>query len=139
MRKGQAFSTFQLMIAAVVAIAILGILLAIIGGISPQVSSPKHAIENALREAYSSPKIVKSSPQKVRFTEGDRYPGTAFSEVVGGSTVLFKCGSITGCSVEDNGETLAVTSTFDAKIFATCDGGECCVGVGTAITSVSDC
>ncbi len=140
--KGQAFSTFQLMIAAVVAIAILGILLAIIGGISPQVSSPKHAIENSLREAYSSPGIIKSSAQKVRFIEGDAYPGSAFSEsVAGGTPVQFVCKSgITGCNADDPTK-LVVDSTFDAKIYATCGDSLCCVGIGTSDidASGSDC
>ena len=46
--KGQAFSVFELMIAAIVAIAILFVLLPIIGGIITPTGNPVDAIGNAL-------------------------------------------------------------------------------------------
>ncbi len=54
-QKGQAFSVFELMIAAIVAVAILFLLLQIIGGINTSTnSSPKDAITNALLSAKTS-------------------------------------------------------------------------------------
>jgi len=66
--KGQAFSTFKLLIAAIVAVVILVILLSILGYIdfSPR-NQPIVSAAEALKEAYQTPSQLVTT-QKVTFT-----------------------------------------------------------------------
>ena len=67
--KGQAFSTFKLLIAAIVAVVILMILLSILGYInfSPR-NQPIVSAADALKSAYQTPSQLVTS-QKVTFTK----------------------------------------------------------------------
>lgn len=70
--KGQAFSTFQLLIAAVVALALLGVLMPIImqalGFIQ---SDPVSAAKTTLRSAYDSPGTIQTT-EAVTFSERNK-------------------------------------------------------------------
>jgi len=66
--KGQAFSTFQLLIAAVVALALLGVLMPIIGGINPNTDR----LVEALKTKISS---QQNLPGSVSLTEEIRVSG----------------------------------------------------------------
>ena len=60
--KGQAFSTFKLLIAAIVAVAILTILFQVLGLIKPPgVDDPIKASVDVLSAAYTSPASLKTS------------------------------------------------------------------------------
>ncbi|MDO8625579.1 MAG: hypothetical protein Q7R47_05830 [Candidatus Diapherotrites archaeon] len=66
-QAGQGSSVFQLLIAAVVALAILGVLLQVLNLVNPEVGAePSKAATDTLKSAYSSPSTLKSS-QKVTF------------------------------------------------------------------------
>lgn len=68
--KGQAFSTFKLLIAAIVAVVILVILLSILGYIdfSPR-NQPLVGASDALKEAYQVPSQLVTNTQSVTFTK----------------------------------------------------------------------
>lgn len=53
--KGQAFSTFQLLIAAVVALALLGVLMPIIGGINPGTDRLVDALKERINTQQNQP------------------------------------------------------------------------------------
>ncbi|MEM0359711.1 MAG: hypothetical protein QXK06_00025 [Candidatus Diapherotrites archaeon] len=68
-QKGQAFSTFKLLIAAIVAVVILVILLSILGIInfSPR-NQPIVGATDALKEAYQTKTLLYTSREPVTFT-----------------------------------------------------------------------
>ena len=128
MMKGQEFSTFKLLIAAVVAIAILGILLQILGGVPTLVGFEQQARE-ILRDARHGG-VVRRGPE-VPFDSGTIYTGDAFSGAAGGLDVEFKC-EREFC--EDRGwdSTLEITSDGDSDFLVCCDADEeeCYIGIG---------
>lgn len=132
MRKGQAFSTFKLMIAAVVAVAILGILLSILGGITSPVGFEEQA-ESLLRDVSGGGSIQRGP--EVSFTEGSIYSGsagTSLSAVVGGRPVNFKCG-VGFCSpgeTDEWGTQLEIEHDGRASLIACCEENECYLGIG---------
>jgi hypothetical protein len=64
--KGQAFSTFQLLIAAVVALALLGVLMPIIGGINPAGGSITDSVKEKIKSNQDLPGTVTlTEPIKV--------------------------------------------------------------------------
>lgn len=67
-QKGQGSSVFQLLIAAVVALAILGVLLSIIGGLPNVNQDPIKAARTALKDAVTTQGAPAYSP-KVTLTE----------------------------------------------------------------------
>lgn len=66
--KGQGSGVFQLLISAVVALAILGVLLSIIGALPQLSSDPESTARNTLKEAYTSQGSVRFS-SKVTLTK----------------------------------------------------------------------
>lgn len=70
--RGQASSVFQLLISAVVALAILMILFSVLGVINFGVNTePAKAAADVLKEAYNSPASVKTQP-KVTFNSSQK-------------------------------------------------------------------
>ncbi|MCD6478428.1 MAG: hypothetical protein J7L44_00910 [Candidatus Diapherotrites archaeon] len=67
--KGQAFSTFQLLIAAIVAVTILVILLHILNMIPPigPSGNPEEAIANVIKDAVNTPATMKGTGTTVTF------------------------------------------------------------------------
>jgi hypothetical protein len=57
-KKGQASSTFQLLIAAIVALAILGVLISVIGGIGGISGDPATATKQLVRSQINNPGAV---------------------------------------------------------------------------------
>ncbi|MDD4983372.1 MAG: hypothetical protein PHH82_00855 [Candidatus ainarchaeum sp.] len=71
-QRGQAFSVFKILIAAIVALAILGLLLNIMGLISfNPANEPETAVKDLVKKAYSSPYAPASSV--VTFSYPDHY------------------------------------------------------------------
>lgn len=54
-KKGQAFSTFQLLIAAVVALALLGVLMSIIGNVNPVNDKVIDALKTGIKSQQNNP------------------------------------------------------------------------------------
>jgi len=126
--KGQAFDTFKLLIAAVVAVAILGILFVILNSIVGPVTGPVDAIKTQLSKAYTQEGVSTKSPTQATFGKDDSYDGTLslFTDMVGGKEVNFECGNDLGdsCAVDDN--ILTANRKFDAYIRVCC-GSTCTV------------
>ncbi|MFH0970953.1 MAG: hypothetical protein V1835_00135 [Candidatus Micrarchaeota archaeon] len=73
MRRGQAFETMMLVISVIVALAILGVLLNIIGVIPGiGVSDPRTSIKDGFQQLQGRGGIGIISPKKVTFTAGDK-------------------------------------------------------------------
>lgn len=133
MRKGQAFDTFKLMIAAVVAVAILGILMGILSQITIPGQSFDDTAKTLLTKAVSSPGVKYPSSGDVTFVKDSIYPGSAFEDTTGGVPVKFKCNSGTLCTPDSAlGVELAVVANFKSKIYVQCNTGptSCCIWVG---------
>jgi len=120
--KGQAFDTFKLLIAAVVAVAILGILFVILNSIVGPVTSPVDAIKTQLSKAYTQEGVSTKSPTQAAFAKDDFYDGSLplFRDMVGGKEVNFKCGEDLGDSCDDSGNVLTANRKFDAYIRVCC-------------------
>ncbi len=130
--KGQAFDTFKLLIAAVVAIAILGILLQILNLIKPPGADPETIIQQQLQKAYGHIGSVTVSDGKASFTKGQIFSGESYLSVMGQQgTIEFQCGdSITDNCAESAGE-VEITQAFDGRIKAKCvTDQKCCVQIG---------
>ncbi len=70
--RGQAFSTFQLLIAAVVALAILVLLLNIIGSLpTPGTTKPQAEGVNLIKSQINSPSELRTSSNSVNFAKED--------------------------------------------------------------------
>ena len=57
-KKGQASSTFQLLIAAIVALAILGVLISVIGGLDIGTDKPDQVTNNLLKNQLNYPGVI---------------------------------------------------------------------------------
>jgi len=136
--KGQAFDTFKLMIAAVIAVAILGILLGILGGISPPGADPASIIREQLSKANQFPGSIFVSSTQANFNSGVKYVASSFTDVIGGTgTVSFACGkdesavcTVTPNGDSPNGDTVLITGNFKAVISACYKSGAAKVGIG---------
>jgi len=134
MRKGQAFDTFKLMIAAVIAVAILGILMGILSQIVVPGQSFDDTAKALLTKAIGAPGIVYPSTGDVDFIRESEYPGTAFEDTTGGTPVKFQCQNADLCTPGTLGDKLTVIADFKSKIYVTCSSTQCCIFVGTAGT-----
>jgi len=136
MKKAQAFDVFQLMIAAVIAVAILGILLSIIGQIFIPSQRPIQVIQEKLTDAYQYQEAVFTSATKATFQKDDSIPMSIFKKNAGGTEPSLNCGAfITDSELATCGGTsVQVKSTFDAQISTCCSGNACYVSVGQVIT-----
>jgi len=131
--KGQAFDTFKLLIAAVVAVAILGILLSIMSGIVIPGAEPQRVIGEQLSKAVEFPLSTFVSQVKAGFKSGTIFSPDSFKDSLGGTgNVKFDCSPdvATVCKVENNN--LKILSDFDEFISVCCkDTKNCNVLVGT--------
>jgi len=137
--RGQAFDTFKLMIAAVVAVAILGILLGILGNISTPGADPASAIRQQLSKAYQYKGSTFVSSGEASFVAGTVYTTDTFTDAVGGSGVTLKfCAETTLKSNKavniTHYDNLEVKKDFRAKVKAKCTtsgtGTICYIGIG---------
>ena len=140
MQKGQAFDTFKLMIAAVVAVAILGILLGILGGISTPGQGFDDTAKQLITRATNSPGAIYPSSGEVSFEANSLFPSLIFESSSGGKPVLFDCNDYTatdGNKVEISklcigGSSLEVlNSDFRQRIYVCCGSGSCKIKIGT--------
>lgn len=141
MRRGQAFDTFKLMIAAVVAVAILGILLGILGGISFSGQGFGNTAKSLLSTCSRNPVLVKPSAGQVNFQGGTIYPESMFTTASGGRSVKFMCNqSLINngiCSVASNPNQLQINKNFHTKIKVCCDTdttGTCEIGISSTVS-----
>lgn len=100
--RGQAFDTMMLVISVIVAIAILGVLMNILGGVGSLtgVQDPTTVVKNGLKNIVSSG-YGTSTPQKIDFPK-DAYIDA--QSVIGDSPILqeeiaFKCSDNNLCGV----------------------------------------
>lgn len=75
--KGQAFSTFQLLIAAVVALALLGVLMPIIGGINPGTDRLADSLEERINTQQNQPGTLSLTDDIKVSGRGDPFISTA--------------------------------------------------------------
>ena len=133
-QKGQAFSTFQLLISAVVALAILGLLLTILGQI-PFLSTqePSNEAENLIKSQVGRPGEVLTSV-KVTFTKGDSLNAKAIAEASGSLPWTQICLSkgehrdTEGFELTDNSSSNRILrytgSQLTVKLSVICDAGD---------------
>ncbi|MDO8428961.1 MAG: hypothetical protein Q7S92_07175 [Candidatus Diapherotrites archaeon] len=138
--RGQAFSTFQLLIAAIVAIAILAILFQIIGiipGIGQQ--EPSSNAANLVKDLVNKPYTPKTSSQ-VTFKSGDSINVKAIAAASqAGATeenIILSLGDFEGTTgFEGSGSLITYTagSSKNVKLWAVCSPkGE----IGTTVQSL---
>ena len=146
--KGQAFDTFKLMIAAVIAVAILGILLGILGSIQPPGGDPATITGDQLSKAYQFPGSIFASASKASFKSGVTYVSDSFKDKVGGlATINFYCGTsvVQVCKAANAPTTssVVITGNFQATIKTKCTGtgttAKCCVGIGEDANLTTQC
>ena len=146
--KGQAFDTFKLMIAAVIAVAILGILLGILGSIQPPGGDPATITGDQLSKAYQFPGSIFASASKASFKSGVTYVSDSFKDKVGGlATINFYCGTrvtqVWKATKAGGSSSVAITGNFQATIKTKCTGSsssaKCCVGIGDDADLATQC
>jgi len=131
-RKGQAFSTFQLLIAAVVALAILALLLPMITNSVNIGTSPSDTMTNSLKSARDEPGNLLIS-EEVKFSAGET-PFINTSAIIEGTGLgsdqvrFFTGGYDNDFSIEgeDNANILHILKdeTIKYKIATICDSSE---------------
>ena len=133
MKKGQAFDTFKLMIAAVIAVAILGILLAILNQIRPPGTEFQHAAPALLKEVAVNEGLLKSSGGDVTFVKDEIFRDTIFSAQAQGRAIIYVVNPDLESAglVELDGGSLEIKRDFSKKIYACCDAATCEIGIGT--------
>ncbi|MBM3282584.1 MAG: hypothetical protein FJY86_04585, partial [Candidatus Diapherotrites archaeon] len=105
--KGQAFSTFQLLIAAVVALAILVLLLNIIGGLPNFGSSePLEEAATLIKGQVNSPSELRTGSNPITFTKEDSLNPKAIADKSGVVTANQVCISL-GDFLQDDGTDFA--------------------------------
>ncbi|MFH1257645.1 MAG: hypothetical protein V1658_01810 [Candidatus Micrarchaeota archaeon] len=118
MARGQAFETMMLVISVIVALAILGVLFSIIGGIRGVTGNPSQEIEDGFKKLHN--KGIGSQPPKVvQFDEGQAIYAKSFETTISGTAeeILFVCddnSNICGRGSDDS----KPISIDDAKIKA---------------------
>lgn len=137
-RLGQAFDTFKLMIAAVVAVAILGILLSILGSIPVPGLSFSDTAPSLLARAYQQQGSVFPSQGEVQFQSGEIHVSSAFAGSIGARPVEFSCLAPLPCTIGGTDSSqLTISSSFKSKIYACCQTDKCKIGVGAS--SIPSC
>jgi len=129
--KGQAFDTFKLLIAAVVAIAILGILLSILSGLIIPGAEPPTMIREQLSKAYQFPESSFVSQAKASFRSGSSFSPNSFKDAMGSTGELtFACSDSLGDACDDDsGSVLKINSDFSAYVGACCVGPACQISI----------
>ena len=146
MKKAQAFDTFKLMIAAVVAVAILGILLAILGGIITPGGEAAPAIRAKLDDAFNFRGSTFVTTSEATFREGTIFSADSFLDTLGGvGYINFYCGALYETSLCNDGSpdgnglsgtsTLTINGDFSAPVSACCpktitSTSPCKIGIG---------
>ncbi|MEM0372788.1 MAG: hypothetical protein QXO69_03065 [archaeon] len=137
MFKGQEFDTFKLMIAAVVAVAILGIMLSILGGITTPGQSFDDTAKQLIQKADQSKGATYPSAGEVSFRAGESYPSTIFNSASGGKPVSYVGSTMcsgTGSVCTITGSTLTINSNFRTTISVCCSTTGCKIGIGQTVT-----
>ena len=144
--RGQAFDTFKLMIAAVIAVAILGILLGILQQIQGPTGDPITTTRDLMQKALSNPGTELPSAQKLSFTKGTVFRNTAFRSLFGNvntPTIYFTCDSTlvdnglciyTDSNLEYSLNILTIDGDFESNIKVCCSAADyetCYVNIGT--------
>jgi len=142
MMRGQAFDTFKLMIAAVVAVAILGILPGILGGIATPGQSFDDTAKQLITKATQSPGAVYPSAGEVTFQKDSIYPSSIFKTVSGGRNTEFSCANTALCEQDGSGENakLKINYNLRAQIYVCCPSStsdSCQIGIGDSDISCS--
>ena len=97
-QRGQAFSVFQLLIAAIVAIAILGVLFSVMQSVNPSFSgNATTEIKNALSTVKTGGQV---DTQTFKLSKGDNISATAFEEVVPIDSIIFYIKTTGGLKVD---------------------------------------
>ena len=108
--RGQAFSTFQLLIAAVVALAILVLLLNIIGGLPNFGSSePLEEAATLIKGQVNSPSELRTGSNPITFTKEDSLNPKAIADKSGVVTANQVCVSMGDFLQEDDSD-FAITN-----------------------------
>lgn len=142
MKRGQAFETMMLVISVIVAIAILGVLLNILGGVSFGVGDPKEIMKTELK-SINSAGYGFSQPKEAEFKSGAYIDQRS---VIGDAPILADqlafgcksgntvCGTGRDVAIEVNKEDLIVNKNTKAFIVVCGDESKdqpnYCVGVG---------
>ena len=112
--KGQAFSTFQLLIAAVVALALLGVLMPIIGGINPGTDRLVDALKERINTQQNQPgNLTLTDDIKVSGRSDPFVSSSAITEGTGiaeGQVRFFINGYENDFGVSGNGDVLQIRS-----------------------------
>lgn len=141
--RGQAFDTFKLMIAAVVAVAILGILMGILGSINIIGTGFDDAVRDLLPKANRAPGSVFPSGTEVSFTKDAIFTGASYKSLLGGTVpVYIECKGTAASSQlckASGTDGVTISANFKQKIYAKCkaDNSKCCVGISSAPTGCS--
>ena len=120
-KKGQAFSTFQLLIAAVVALALLGVLLPIIMKNVNIGGNPEESAQTLIRSQVNSVGSLRYTDE-VKFKDGDSISAAALAEGTGLSRQQV-CVVNPGTSFTGGGATITYdsSSTLSYQIGVFCD------------------
>jgi hypothetical protein len=137
--RGQGFDTFKLLIAAIVALVILGILASILGGINPSqltcVGSPISEVTTTVQKATTG---LTATSAKLCLKEKEGFSAQAIIDRLSGVEVKFDCE--TGAVVckdqatakleldKDTGR-LEARRQVEFKVIAECTGNVCTVWV----------
>lgn len=136
--KGQAFDTFKLLIAAVVAVTILGILLGILNLVKPPGTEPGNLISQKLQMAAAAIGSTYVSESKADFSAGTEFAGSSFIAKLGSlgdvyiycSENLVDNGYCTNSATQ--GESILIDKVFQEKIkVKCCESDKCAVMIGT--------
>jgi hypothetical protein len=138
--KGQAFDTFKLMIAAVIAVAILGILLGILGGISLPGADPASIMKEQLSKANQFPGSIFVSATEANFQSGVTYVESSFIVTIGGTgNIEFICGSDFDKVCNSDKGLVSISGSFRAKISACYNNGNAKIGIGVKSADSFSC
>ena len=135
--RGQAFDTFKLMIAAVVAVAILGILLGILGGISTPGQGFTPTAKQLITQATQNPGQTFPSAGEVNFKKDSIIPAKVFQTASGGKPVKFIVNNSLKNLCSNTGDSLRINNHFNSRIYACC--GDFSTGCEIGISAVVTC
>ncbi|MEM3412229.1 MAG: hypothetical protein QW735_00825 [archaeon] len=139
--KGQAFDTFQLMIAAVVAVMILAILLSILGGITVPGQEFDTTVAALLQSAANSPCNIQKSSTPVKLKTGTSYSARSSKFVeAAGKDIEFECASNINNNIANCDEnTFSPQKNVPVDVYAVCGTNKCVVGIGGTPTLPQGC
>lgn len=135
--RGQAFETFRLAIAAIVAVTLLVIMMGILGSFGGITSDPKQTISQLLRQAQGAPGSVFSK-KGIGFTEMTLSNQT-FAESIGvlPSQIKFTATDDLSDVVDVSEDMMTINRPFTGNIaVASCTDGSYVIAIG--IGSVSE-